>query len=377
MIFARRSRLIASVVLLTGLAAAGYFWHRHNKQVAAVIRGSVPEIPDLSTWPADYAARVRVMTAAALRLNEPLEALGELACLYHANGCYREAQRVELGLYALRPRDPQWTYFLADTCQNLGDPDGQRSLLEEMLRLVPYYPVTRLKLAELLFKQGLIDEAYVHYDWRLAFVPGDPYALLGLARIALQRNDRAEALRLLESIVRKSPDFSAAHNLLASVYDRMGEAARAEQERQLGSSTGRFVEANDPRLYQVYAWSFNSSIVDLYGQTKAQPRQWEVSLPYYQKAVRLAVHDASAYEALAGLYTRLGRADDARAALEAGLIAAPDAPALYSALSQLLVTAGRTSDARKTLERGLAIARKIGDSQAADRFRQALGQHAP
>jgi len=377
MISKRNSRLPAFAVLLCGAAAAGYFWHRHHEQIASVIRESVPAIPALSTWPADYAARVQVATAAAIAIEQPIEALGELACLYHANGCYREAQQVELGLHALRPKDPQWTYLLADTCQNLGDPDGQRTFLEQMLQLVPSYPVTRLKLAELLFKQGLIDDAYTHYEWRLTLAPGDPYALLGLARIALERGNRADGVRQLESLVRKCPDFSAAHNLLAGIYDRVGDKARAEEQRQLGSSTGRFVEANDPRLYRVYAWSFNSSIVEVYGQTGAQPRQWETALPFYQKAARLTPGDAFAHEALAGVYVHLGRTDDARSALEAGLVAVPDATALYSALSQVLITAGRKAEARKTLERGLAVARRIGDPQAADRLGQALGQIPP
>jgi HemY protein len=377
MIAMRHPRLVASVMLLAGLVVAVFFWHRHNRQVAAVVRESVPAIPDLSAWPSDYAARVRVATDAASLLQQPIQALGELACLYHANGCYREAQQVEQGLHTLRPKDPQWTYFLADTCQNLGDPEGQRGFLEKTLQLVPYYPVTRLKLAELLFKQGLLDEARAHYEWRLTFVPGDPYALLGLARMALQQGHPAEAVRHLESIIRQSPDFPTAHNLLAGVYDRMGDTARAEQQRRLGSSTGRFVEANDPRLYRVYAWCFNSSLVEVYAQIKAQPRQWQSSLPFYQKAVRLAPDSVSAYEALAGIYAHLDRPDDACATLVAGLAAAPDAPALYLALSHVMVTAGRKTDARRTLEHGLTAARKNGDAQAADRFQQALGQIPP
>ena len=298
----------------------------------------MPPIPDLATWPGDYAARVRAASGAALRLQQPVQALGELAHLYHANGLYHEAQQVELGLQALRPTDPQWIYLLADTYQNLGDPDAQQAYLEMMLRLVPYYPVTRLKLAELLFKQGRIDEAYAHYEWRLTLVPGDPYALLGLARIAQQRGNLREAARNLEAIVSRDPGFSAAHNQLASIYDRLGEPARADKERSLGASTGRFVEANDPRLYRVYAWAFNPDIVYLYGQTAMQPVQWEKSLAFYQQVVRLAPGDPSGYEALGGIEARLNRAAEARA----------------------------------TLERGLAVARGIGDAAGAERLAQAL-----
>lgn len=336
-------RIAAVVALMAGLVVLGFLWQRHSEQVAAVVRVSVPEIPDLSAWPSDYAARVRVATAAARSMEQTLQALGELACLYHANGSYREARQLEQGLHTLRPRDPQWVYLLADAYQNLGDAEEQSACLEQMLRLVPSYPVTRLKLAELLFKQGKIDEAYTHYEWRLTFVPGDPYAQLGMARIALQRGNRAEAVRLLESLVRQSPEFSTAHNLLAGIYERMGARDKAEQQRQLGSSTGRFVEANDPRLYKVYAWSFNPMIVDAYGQTAAQPRQWDGILSFYKSALSHFPDELSTYEALGGLYARLGR----------------------------------NGDAREVLRRGLDVAKKKGDTQAVSRLEQAIAGKAP
>ncbi|HSR08279.1 MAG TPA: tetratricopeptide repeat protein, partial [Bryobacteraceae bacterium] len=115
--------------------------------------------------------------------------------------------------------------------------------------------------ADLFLKRGRLDEARTQYEWRLTQAPDDAYALLGLARIALQQGSRREAAGQLESIVRRSPGFSAAHNLLANVYERMGEHARAEQERKLGEATGRFVEASDPRFHQVYAWCFNPYLV--------------------------------------------------------------------------------------------------------------------
>lgn len=362
-------------VLLIG-AGLYFFVHRWHEQVS-IVRQAVPPTPDLSRWPDEYAARVLTAARAASRLEKPLQALSELACLYHANGCYREAQQVERGLHALEPRNARWTYFLADTCQNLGDSDGQRMYLEETRRLSPHYSLTRLKLADLLFKQGLIDEAFAHYEWRLTQVPGDPYALLGLARIALARGDRVEGVHQLETIARVSPGFSAAHNLLAGVYERMGDTVRANEQRRLGSSTGRFVEANDPWLYSVFAWCFNSSLVEMLGQTGRQIRQLEASLPFYEKVVRLAPGDGAAYEALGGIYSKLNRETDARVALEAGLAVAPRYPALYSTLTQVLTAIGRKTEARKILERGARLARQANDPTAIARLDQLLAQLPP
>lgn len=362
--------LVALVVVGAVIAiGAAFVWHqRRVRFVTTVVRAAVPPIPDLTTWPWEFAARVRGATAAARRLEQPVEALTELASLYHANALYREAQQVERGLHALEPKNAQWTYYLADACQNLGDMDGTKSYLEDTFRLAPHYPVTRLKLADLCLKLGLTDEAVRQYEWRLTLVPNDPYALLGLARIADQRGNRAEAVRLYQTIVRTSPAFPSAHSLLAELYAQNGDQAQAEQERRLGSAAGRFIEANDPFLYRVYAWSFDSYRLDAQGGGRRQVRQLEASLPFYQKAARLAPRDSLACDALGNVYLQLNRLDDARAALEAGLAAAPENPALLFTLSRVLLAAGRTTDAAKAIGRGRLAARRAGDADLVARF---------
>ena len=365
----RKVQAVTAAVLVAGLlTAAGMAWRVwRERQTAAVVRAAVPPLPDLSAWPEEFACRVRAATAAANRLDQPFPALTELACLYHANGLYREAQQVERGLRALEPGNAQWSYYLADTCQNLGDMEGTRTFLEESLRLAPHYRLTRLKLADLLLKLGFTDEARVQYEWRLAQVPQDPYALLGLARIALQRGDREEAQRRFETIVRTSPAFPPAHSLLAELYEESGDAVHAAEQRRLGSAAGRFIEANDPLLYKVYAWSFDPYRLDVQGGRSLQAGQWEASLPFYRRATRRAPADGQAHEALGFLYLQLDRPAEARAAFEAGVAAAPQTPSLYLALAGLLRGQKRPADALAVLQRGVRAL------PAAPNLRAALG----
>jgi tetratricopeptide (TPR) repeat protein len=407
----RKAHVAAGVLAAGIVASAGYAWHLwREQQMAPIVRAAVPVIPDLASWPDEYASRVRAVTSAANRLQQPIPALTELASLYHANGLYREAQQVERGLRALEPKNAQWPYYLADTCQNLGDMEGTRIFLEETLRLAPHYPLIRLKLADLFMKQGLTDQAVSQYEWRLALVPNDPYALLGLARIAQQRGNRTEALRLFERIVRTSPEFSSAHSLLAELYAQMGNQTRAEEQRRLGSAAGRFIEANDPWLYRVYAWSFDSFRLDVQGGRHWQAHQLEDSLPFYQKTVRLAPADGAACDALGNRYLQLGRLDDAIVTLDAGLAAMPKIPELYSTLARVLLKqghiskavavlqrgvrtlpeqlnlrcdlgaalqeAGRMTEARQELESGLVLARRANNVAATARFEQLLAPMA-
>lgn len=336
-------------------AGAGFLWHQWRERAqAAVVAASVPPVPDLASWPPEYASRVRAATAAARRFEQPVAALGELAALYHANDCYRQADQVERGLLALEPRNARWAYALADTCGKLGDMDGQRAYLERALQLAPYYPNVRIKLAELLLKLGALDEARAHYEWRLTLAPSDPYGRLGLARIALQRGDRTTALKYLEAIARDNPDFPSAHNLLAEVYANMGDAARAAEQRKLSGGTGEWREAEDPWLAAVYAFSFDAYRLEILGGGRQQARQLQASLPFYQEAVRLAPRDGLAYDALGNLYLQLNELDRAAAALEAGLAAAPRTAVLYATLARVRRSQGNASLAVAVLQKGIA-----------------------
>jgi tetratricopeptide (TPR) repeat protein len=352
-----KSRIVVLGALAAMVAVGAWYGWRvwRDRQIAAVVRASVPVLPDLATWPPAYAARVRAAAVAASRIEQPIDALGELACLYHANAYYHEAEQAELGLHALEPKNARWIYYLADVYRNLGDTERTQVCLEQAFKLAPYYAIIKLELAELLLKQGRPDEAITHYEWRLTLVPKDPYARLGLARIALQRGDRTKALTYLETIVRDNPDFVSARNLLAEIYAHMGDAARADEQRRLSGSTGEFREADDPWLKRVYAFSFDPGRLETAGGNRAQARELAASLPFYQKAVRLAPGDGLAYDALGQLYLQLNQLADARATLEAGLAAVPQTTALYATLAQVLRKQGRPAEAIAVLQRGVRV----------------------
>jgi len=258
----------------------GWYLWRENQR-ASIVSASVPPVPELASWPREYASRVRAATAAAGRREQPFAALSELAYLYHANGYYREAEQAERGLQFLEPKNAQWAYLLADACEKLGEMDGEKTFLEKTLQLEPQYPTTRIRLADLLLKLGLADEARVQYEWRLTLVPNDPNGRLGLARIALQRGDRTGALKYLEGIARDNPNFPSAHNLLSEIYASLGDAARSDEQRRLSGDTGELHEADDPWLYKVYAWSFDAYRLDKSGDASLQARRLEGTLPFY------------------------------------------------------------------------------------------------
>src|SRR5690606_24493873 len=93
-------------------------------------------------------------------------------------------------------------------------------------------------------------EAETAYRRRLNLIAGDPYARLGLARIALLAGRAEEGKQALETLVRELPDFPSAQNVYAELLARDGDLAGARRHRALGTGR-RFREAEDPWLLEL------------------------------------------------------------------------------------------------------------------------------
>jgi predicted Zn-dependent protease len=80
------------------------------------------------------------------------------------------------------------------------------------------------------------------------------------------------------------------------------------------------------------------------------------------------------YATLAQVLRKQKRIPDAIAVLQRGILALPDQADLRYALGSALEEARRTAEARQTLERGLTIARQAGNAESVKNFEQLLAR---
>jgi HemY protein len=344
------------LMVAAGVAAAvggGMLWRRHA--VREQLRASLPAMPDLSRQAAAlrealHGAEQKVMSA---RLS--LEGIAELARLYHGNGYYQEADACWRILHAEQPREAHWCYYLADLRRLASDDTGMVSFLEQTIRLAPEYSPAWLKLAEWEFKTGQLDAAERDYHRRLALVPGDPYAGLGLVRVALQRDRRDEGRRLIEQLVRDVPAFASAHNLYAEMLAGEGDADGANMQRYLSRLAGRFRDADDPWLEELQASCFDPSRLALLASIEDMTNHGDHGVALLERAMRIAPDDARGYDELGRVYVRLGNTAKALTLFEQG-IKLPNASAgLYAVLTQTYVDLNQPVKALQAAAQGLAL----------------------
>ncbi|BET67901.1 hypothetical protein ASA1KI_28190 [Opitutales bacterium ASA1] len=400
---ARRRWAVVAVACAILSIAAWYAWQRWDLPRRAA--AALPARPAIEGWPAEFADRLADAEARAAQRADAIDAVADLARLYHANGFRREAEACWQFLHEEQPREARWSHMLADLRRSASDYEGMETLLREVVRREPDYSPARLRLSDHLLKTGRAAEARRGYSERLARIPGDPWAMLGLARTALLAEQRTEARRLIDEIVATHPRFSAAQNLLAELLAADGDAAGAARHRQLGMSAVRFYEAEDPWLDELIDWCFDSRRLRVAATVQYQTQRGDRGVALMERAVRLAPADPDMLASLGDLHVKLGHAQAARDVLEQvlahahtrtptvldfvnlgqayrlleqpaealriareGLSAHPDAPELHDELGTVLAALGRADESVAAYER----ARSLGPASADIDFKRAI-----
>jgi tetratricopeptide (TPR) repeat protein len=195
-----------------------------------------PEPPDVDPAGLDPAivAAVRAARAEVLRTPRAAAAWGRLGMVLVVHDFRAQADVCLARAEQLDPREPRWPYYQALGALLFGaDPDAALPKLERTVALCGEVPdAPRVRLAELLLSQNRLDDAERHFRHLLEHHPGHPRALLGLARIALERGDPQGALGRLPLALQDRRTQKAAWLLAAAVRQRLGEQAAAEEARQ-------------------------------------------------------------------------------------------------------------------------------------------------
>lgn len=223
----RRYVLLILVVLPALVAVTS--WIAWTQQIPARplppidLKGTDPEVAD-----AVQAARQEVEQAP-----RAASAWGKLAMVLHANGFENAADLCYDAASELDPSEATWPYLRGCLHQaGPGGPEAAIPLFERAISLKPRSSTAQLRLAEMLLEQGRLDEASEQYNKIKAARPHDSLALFGVGAVAMARQEYSEAIFHLQSIASHPIVQRRACAMLASAYERLGDTAAAQRERE-------------------------------------------------------------------------------------------------------------------------------------------------
>ncbi len=189
----RRTPIVLTILIAAAASAAMFGWLH--------ARPTPPEV-DLRDANASLAEAVGAARAAVLREPERADLWGQLGMILYqhrfaaeARACFAQAER-------LNPHEPRWPYLTAQI-DRVDDAPAAIAALERAITADPDSALVRLQLAERLLEEGRLDDAEQHFravpDCPRRQLPfDDARAMLGLARLALLRDQLDQALELAQ-----------------------------------------------------------------------------------------------------------------------------------------------------------------------------------
>jgi tetratricopeptide (TPR) repeat protein len=365
----------------------------------------LPALPDLAARAAPIAEHLRDADRAARTDPASAGAVGALCLAYHADLFYDEAVRCYARAIALDPENRHWPYYRALAQGERGDSAALATGMRRVVAMAPEVGPAWWRIAEVEFKESRYDLA--EEAWRRAraappeppqapgadtaarhgSVPLSAYADYGLTRLALLRNDAAEAQRLLEGVVAMAPIFGPAFRLLAESYtllERDGEATRALRQagrlppyapyadplvdtlaRESRNSTFLMQQAAARDIGVDPAWTEhllrrarefdpdNPDIVLALGQLLRSAGDFAQALELFRQHRQMIPDDPQALAEIGGSLIDLGRLDEAESVLREVLRQTNDVDARQN-LGFVLASRGRLAEGIREYEQALA-----------------------
>jgi tetratricopeptide (TPR) repeat protein len=369
--------VIAAVAATAVLLLAAAFFGR-----AALRRGTVlaaiPQRPDLGSLPSELGTEFDASEAMAHSYVHSVDGLARLSRLYHANSFYNEALQCYEALRRLEPRNAKWPHLESSILSQFGRQDEALPREEAAVALAPDYIPARLRLGDELLMANRRQEAAAAYSQVLEREPGEPYAMLGLAKCDVAAGDWSKAIERLRECVKLHPDFIGAMSLMVTTYEHMGRQAEANAMKNV---IGRreFTDLSDPWLdgliddcFDSYRLSVVAAVADFSGKRDAAKQMLERAIAFapknssfhrqlaiklaldkdlpsacehLERAVALSPTDNDSWLLLYQYRKMMGQAPAAEQALRSGLANCPQSASLHIEEARRLSSAGRNEEA--------------------------------
>jgi tetratricopeptide (TPR) repeat protein len=338
--------------------------------------GASPPPPPRPAAMGDFDARVRERIDAALaRLEEAPRSAGawaELGMVYAAERLRDLALECFAVAAELEPHQPKWPYRSAVTLGQLGRFDEAARSMERSLALEPGYAPSHARLGEYRLALGDLAAAEAAYRRGTELDSSYPGGWVGLARIALQRDENARALEILERLVADDPEDRTFRQLLAHAQQAAGLATGGEPESFLADED--LPVWNDPWELEALAFRQRPTMIEVSKRIEGGRAAEAIELLLAERAG--GADQAETAQLMAQALAMLGRRDEALAELELALRRDPESSSLLLMKVNLLGESGDAKGSLAVLETLTGLHPTFGGAFAAKALRyQALGLH--
>ena len=338
------------IAIFASVLIGGLYW-KTQRHFAAVIETHLLPPPSSKGLHPELSDRIAELNKRSTQGPNRVDSLALLSTLYHANGYLNRAWQSYRILIAIDEKTPLWPYRLATIVSSFGHLSDSIALYEKAIVLDPEYLPSYIHLGDTLLKLNRHDEAKRIFQSVYDKTPTNPFALFGLARIALAKNDTAQAKRLLESARRSNNRVGG--DLLADIYERLGEKSKARALLH-DITWSSHIDTPDPWIDDIVSDCYDSFEVAMAGGKAGRAGNTIRAIQLLNKAITLDPLDHNAYNHLAELYVEQGDLDQARKTYENCIKTLPTFDRGWAGLISVEMKSGKQSRASELIDQAIA-----------------------
>jgi len=347
----KQSLIIALGIAIVASALAGSYYWKTQRRVALVIETHLLPPPSAKGLHPELGSRIADLNKRSIEGPNRVDSLAKLSQLYHANGYLNRAWQNYRILIELDENNPLWPYRLATIVSSFGQLSDSIPLYRKAIELDPEYIPSHIHLGDTLLKLNRYDEAKSVFQTAYDRSPDNPFALFGLARIALAQDDIPQAQRLLEAARRLNHRIGG--DLLADIYERLGETSKARALLH-DVTWSSHIDIPDPWVDDIVSDCYDSFEVAMAAGKAGRAGNMDRAVELLNKAIALDPLDHNAHNHLAETYVTLGNLSQARKAYENCLKTLPTFDKGWAGLISVEMKSGNHARAAELIDQAIA-----------------------
>ena len=357
----KRGIVFFSILVMTAAIGSMMVYGLFRQPVRSTLLDRLPEIPafhgrNIALQDKLVEAQEGIVKSVRARIggNELGLKIGNLGMLYQANHFFNEAASCYGIAMQLEKENPRWFYLLASIHQERGENAPAVPLLEETIAKNPSYSPGLLKLADTYFKLGDAERAKLNYNRRLELKSNDPYALLGLSRIALRESEWETAETFLHQAIDSDPGFGDAHRLLAKVHNHYGRIEESKQAIDRANQCLRFHPAPDPWIDDLMDFCYDPDLLLVLGSRALSRLDMNTALTrLYPRALKLDPQNPQVHIAIGKGLFMTGQTKKAKGFYHEAIRLDPECDEAYFQVGVIFQNEGRQGDAEEMFSKAL------------------------
>lgn len=268
---------------------------------------------------------------------------GKLGMIYEANTMWAEARDAYRRAAKLEPQNELWPLHAAIAVRQLGDFESCLGALRQLIEKHPDFAPAQYRLGQAYLESGELSAASEAFAKVTQLQPESPEGYVGQADVLLRQNQPTKAVFPLQRALRMDGNYQAAHYLLGTAWQKLGQTEKAQRELALGANAKPRIlpDAITSKIKEYAVSRFERlnrarSLLDNNDPLRAS----EV----LESALSDSPENVTLLNTLAAAYLHLGRTHEARTLLTKAQGIDPKSPITHVNLAAWAQTQGKPGD---------------------------------